>query len=52
MKTSQIHQLHHKQWVCALPRRRPADGVPPGGRIGDLHQGGVQSGRGQTSQHS
>lgn len=21
MKTSQLHQLHNKQWVCALPRK-------------------------------
>lgn len=31
MKTSQIHQLHHKQRACALPRRRPADCAAPGG---------------------
>lgn len=45
MKTSQIHQLHHKQRACALPRRQPADYAPPGGHSVGLQHQGWQSSR-------
>lgn len=48
---SQLHQLHHKQECCALPRKQLLDHALSGG--GTLATApGTAKGHGQTSQHS